>query len=29
LSDEEMEAGPMSWLRLQDPFGPWHAEEAA
>jgi G3E family GTPase len=29
LNDEEMALGPMAWLRLDDPFGPWHAEEAA
>jgi len=28
LTDEEMELGPMGWLRLPDPFGPWHEEAA-
>ncbi|WDY58040.1 zinc metallochaperone GTPase ZigA [Pseudomonas sp. PSKL.D1] len=29
LNDEEMALGPKAWLHLQDPFGPWHSEEAA
>ena len=29
LTDEEMELGPMAWLRLNDPFGPWYEEAAA
>ena len=29
LRDEEMDLGPMGWLRLDDPFGPWHEEAAA
>ncbi len=29
LTDEEMDLGPMGWLRLPDPFGPWHEEAAA
>lgn len=29
LTDEEMALGPMGWLRLPDPFGPWQEEAAA
>ncbi|MBF8778619.1 GTP-binding protein [Pseudomonas fulva] len=29
LTDEEMQMGPMGWLRLPDPFGAWHEEAAA
>jgi hypothetical protein len=29
LSEEEMALGPMGWLRLADPFGPWIEEQAA
>ncbi len=29
LNDEEMALGPMGWLRMEDPFGPWYSEEAA
>ncbi|MNB99486.1 putative metal chaperone YciC [compost metagenome] len=29
LTDQEMELGHMGWLRLPDPFGPWHEEAAA
>ncbi|WP_459207284.1 zinc metallochaperone GTPase ZigA [Pseudomonas sp. MLB6B] len=29
LSESEMAAGPMAWLRLDDPFGPWTEEAAA
>ncbi len=29
LDDEEMELGPMGWLRLPDPFGEWHEDAAA
>ncbi|MFS0825200.1 zinc metallochaperone GTPase ZigA [Pseudomonas phoenicis] len=29
LSESEMAAGPMGWLRLDDPFGPWTEEAAA
>jgi len=29
LTDQEMDLGHMGWLRLPDPFGPWHEEAAA
>ncbi|MCI0915055.1 zinc metallochaperone GTPase ZigA [Pseudomonas putida] len=29
LTDDEMEMGQAAWRDLPDPFGPWHAEEAA
>lgn len=29
LTDQEMGLGHMGWLRLPDPFGPWHEEAAA
>lgn len=29
LTEEEMALGPMAWLRLADPFGPWDEEAAA
>ncbi|MEG5266815.1 zinc metallochaperone GTPase ZigA [Pseudomonas sp. JDS28PS106] len=29
LTDDEMAQGPEDWLRMPDPFGPWHTDEAA
>ncbi|WP_449430504.1 zinc metallochaperone GTPase ZigA [Pseudomonas putida] len=29
LTDQEMALGPLAWLRLADPFGPWHEEAVA